>query len=286
MSTVYTSSCKGIVKQLLTLASDTENQKFIVKESGCIQGLVGYLKHADDAIVAMATQAIQFLSVDVDNRIELLKAKDLIPNLVALTSSSNSKIRDFASASLSNLNALLDKENTMTESNPSTTKHWQTAESEKSPDKAPTTSFKKQVKTYILFVEELDDTFIHSSVERALICEKGVTSVTLNSARGQAVVFASPDVNILTLVKAVRGVGVNADTWANKQKSSKGKGVPGYLDDASPFPTKGAVTSFGFGRNDPLLMHRKRTAATKASRAQRLLGKIGSGLSTAKSWFW
>ena len=52
--------------------------------TGCIQGLVGYLKHDDDAIVAMAAQAIQFLSVDVDNRIELLKAKDLIPNLVGL----------------------------------------------------------------------------------------------------------------------------------------------------------------------------------------------------------
>ena len=37
------------------------------------------------------------------------------------------------------------------------------------------------MKTFILHVEELDDTFIHSSVERALICEKGVTSVTLNS---------------------------------------------------------------------------------------------------------
>ena len=34
MSEVYTTSCKGIVKQLLTLASDVENQKFIVKESG------------------------------------------------------------------------------------------------------------------------------------------------------------------------------------------------------------------------------------------------------------
>ena len=43
---------------------------------------MGYLKHEDDAIVAMASRAIQFLSVDVDNRIELLKAKDLIPNLV------------------------------------------------------------------------------------------------------------------------------------------------------------------------------------------------------------
>ena len=55
---------------------------YIFTSTGCIQGLVGYLKHEDDAIVAMAAQAIQFLSVDVDNRIELLKAKDLIPNLV------------------------------------------------------------------------------------------------------------------------------------------------------------------------------------------------------------
>ena len=54
----------------------------IFGQIGCIQGLVGYLKHEDDAIVAMAAQAIQFLSVDVDNRIELLKAKNLIPNLV------------------------------------------------------------------------------------------------------------------------------------------------------------------------------------------------------------
>lgn len=285
MSNVYATSCKGIVKQLLNLASDSENQKFIVKEAGCIQGLVGYLKHEDESIVAMAAQAIQFLSVDVENRIELLKCKNLIPNLVTLTTCRNSKIRDFASASLSNLNALLDKENA---SSFNTSNRQQTSESEKSPVKAKP-AFKKSIKTFILYVDELDDTFVHSSVERALICEKGVTSVTLNASRNQAVVFANPEMDILQLVTAVRGVGVAADTWANKLKNSKGSkaSAPGYLDDVNLFPTKAAVTNIGFGQYDPLLLHQKRKAAAKkTSRAQRLIGKIGSGLSTATSWFW
>jgi hypothetical protein len=50
-------------------------------------------------------QALQFLSVNRNNRPNILKYASVIPNLTALTTSTNGKIRDFASASLSNLNA-------------------------------------------------------------------------------------------------------------------------------------------------------------------------------------
>jgi hypothetical protein len=78
--------------------------------SGCISGLVGYLRNSDEDIVIMAAQAIQFLSVNRVNRPKMLKFSQVIPDLTALTTSANSKIRDFASASLSNLNACVARQ--------------------------------------------------------------------------------------------------------------------------------------------------------------------------------
>ena len=81
---------------------------------------------------------------------------------------------------------------------------------------------------------------MHAAVERTLIFEKGVTSVTLDRARGQATVFGSSTIEIDSLVAAVRAKGFNCDTWENKRKENPlASAPPGYLDETNNFSAAG-----------------------------------------------
>ena len=73
---------RRVVRQLLTLASDTENQEYIVREDGCVAGLVGYLKNRDEDVVVMAAQALMFLSSNKGCRQDMVNFKGLMDNLV------------------------------------------------------------------------------------------------------------------------------------------------------------------------------------------------------------
>lgn len=69
---------RALVKQILTLAQDVDNQPFIAQgkatsftsnifftltiEEGCLSGLCNYLKHEENDVVLMASRSIQFLS--------------------------------------------------------------------------------------------------------------------------------------------------------------------------------------------------------------------------------
>lgn len=287
MSDIYIPSTRGIVKQLLRLASDPENHSYIFKEAGCISGLVGYLKNDDDDIVCMAAQAIQFLSVNRSNRPKILKFKSVVPSLTALTTSKNSKIRDFASASLSNLNAYTT---TATKSidQSSAAALLAAAEAEREnihqSDVTASGVKKKTIESFMLAVEDLKDPMVHSSVERALIFERGVTSVTLDKGRGQATVFGSSTIDIQDLVAAVRKIGVTCDTWENKRKQNP-LSSPGYLDEESNTNKTAAVTSFGFASLESRL-NQKATKSAKSARSNKIITKLGGALSAAKSWFW
>lgn len=289
MADIYIPSTRGIVKQLLKLASDPENHNYIFKEAGCIAGLVGYLGNKDDDIVCMAAQAIQFLSVNRANRPKLLKF-NLIPSLTPLTTSNNSKIRDFASASLSNLNAhsATSTKQKSAGGDASVAALLAAAEAEReNMQKSSVTASgvkKKTIESFVLGVDDLKDPMVHASVERALIIERGVTSVTLDKARGQATVFGSSTIDINDLVKAVKGVGVNCDTWANRRKKNP-LAAPGYLDEVSYSNKNAAVTSYGFASLESRLSQ-KATKSAKNARSNKIISKLGGALSAAKSWFW
>lgn len=88
--------------------------------------------------------------------------------------------------------------------------------------------------------DSVQDPIVHAAVERALIFENGVTSVTLDKSRGQATVFGSSTIDIMDLVAAVRSKGFTCDTWENKRKANPlASSPPGYLDEVSGFSKKG-----------------------------------------------
>ena len=74
-------STRTIVQRLLQLASDPDNQAFIVQEQGCLAGLTSYLDDSDTEVVRMAIEAISLLSSNRSNRknlvgIRLRKSKE------------------------------------------------------------------------------------------------------------------------------------------------------------------------------------------------------------------
>eukprot|EP00941_MAST-03F_sp_MAST-3F-sp1_P005276 g5276.t1 len=297
-------STKGIVRQLLTLASDPENQTFIVQEEGCVAGLVGYLRNRDEDVVTMAAQALQFLTSNRHNKAELLNFKDLIPNLSMLTASKNGKIREFSSACLSNLNATQmckspgSRQTSASEASPRNENFPQyTVDDANLPSKdgkkKKKKKKKKKMKTYCLEVEGLDDSFVRAAAERCLISQTGVISVTLDQRRGQAIVCAKPDKTAAELIDALEAIGCSACPFGAQrmplveQRNRGNAGEDdGYLDEMDCFPHydmgcgNGAMTTNGFNSMEAQLSQKE--AADK----ERIVGKLASAVSSVGSWFW
>lgn len=290
-------STTGIVRQLLTLASDPENQVFIVQEEGCVAGLVGYLRNRDENVVCMATQALQFLTSNRQNREELLKFKSLIPNLSELTTSKNGKIREFSSACLSNLNATQvckspgSRQTSASESSPRSANH--------STYDAPSSKIQKKkrkprIKTYCLEVDGIEDSFVRAAVERCLISQNGVISVTLDQRRGQAIIGTKPEKRIHDLIEALQSIGCSACPFgSSKQRAHMKKGQShdededGYLDEIDCFPHydlggKGVMTTSGFSSMEARLSNRENNGANN----ERVIGKLANAVSSVGSWFW
>ncbi len=82
---------------------------------------------------------------------------------------------------------------------------------------------------------------MHAAVERVLIFANGVTSVTLDKARGQATVFGSSSIDPESdLVAAVRAKGFTCCTWEERRKANPLSGAPpGYLDEVPTFAAAG-----------------------------------------------
>lgn len=93
---------RRIVQQLLNLASDPDNQAFIVREVGCLAGLTAYLRHSDVEVATMAARAVWFLSNTASNRKALREHPGLMDGLDALSKSGNDKLRRVVSEAREN----------------------------------------------------------------------------------------------------------------------------------------------------------------------------------------
>ena len=79
-------STNQIVQRLLVLASDPDNIKFIVEQSGCLTGLTSYLVDNDIEVVKKAVETISLLASNKDARKYLAEHEGLVENLTTLLS--------------------------------------------------------------------------------------------------------------------------------------------------------------------------------------------------------
>ena len=76
MSDRSMSNARTIVKRLIELAQDSDNRDFIVKDGGCLAGLVKYMKNPDTVVQTMATQTVKLLGTLIIPRKTLFRTRN------------------------------------------------------------------------------------------------------------------------------------------------------------------------------------------------------------------
>jgi hypothetical protein len=99
---------KTVAIRLRKLASDPDNQTYIVKEKGCMSGLQKFLDHKDESVLLIALQALQFLSSHPLNKEPLSKIPGLLAKLVNIADHDNVKVQQIANHILENLESVVN----------------------------------------------------------------------------------------------------------------------------------------------------------------------------------
>mmetsp|Transcript_35913 Transcript_35913/g.44572 ORF Transcript_35913/g.44572 Transcript_35913/m.44572 type:complete len:232 (-) Transcript_35913:2324-3019(-) len=103
---------RALVKQILTLAQDVDNQPFIVQEEGCLAGLCSYMNHEDVDVVLMATRAIDFLSSHPLAKEPIKEFPNLVSTLKSVHEGAHShpKAKEFTYRALVNLQVQVSRD--------------------------------------------------------------------------------------------------------------------------------------------------------------------------------
>lgn len=194
---------KSVALQLRKLASDPDNQVYIVNEKGCMKGLMGFLDNRDPEVICISLQALQFLSSHPLNKEPLSKVEGLLPKLVNLKDFDEENIKKQSHAILDNLQEFVNSSKKVS-SIP--TKAPQSTVSQKAiPGFTPTYLYNVPLQ----IKEKVTPLQMHV-IERAVLVVKGVVSVTVN--RNELTVYSrAQDKDIVQyLVAAVKGAGFTA----------------------------------------------------------------------------
>lgn len=194
---------KTVALQLRTLASDPDNQTYIVREKGCMKGLMGFLDSPNDEVKIISLQALKFLSSHPSNKELLAKDTTLLGKLINFSDDDNEHINTISNDILENLEDYI---------NGSSTKKA-APQAEAVPKKAPVSSFKPRYLYGIpLQVEGLISKASCDRVEKQLLGTQGVVSITVEQDIGQVTVYtraAEADI-VDSLVAAVKNAGFRA----------------------------------------------------------------------------
>lgn len=245
-------SPQSIVDQLLSLSADPENQAYIVRESGCLSGLVGYLSYPDANVVHTAAKAIWHLSSGSANREAVKTHPGLFAKLQELRGSTDTRVQSVVKQTIENLTPAVKPvvvessygENTA----PNPVAPARVARGARTAKPARARPIKMKV-------EGIAQEYWRSTVERALIRVPGVISVTLDKRREEAIVYTKHNDGMLSkLVRAVSNLGMEATPLDGAARTPV---VP-----APAVPKKAAPT--GAAMPTPLSMFRTPFASVQA----------------------
>lgn len=102
-------SAKAIVTKLKTLAADPANRTYIVKDQGCLPGLVVFMDDQDQDVVLLALEVVYFLSLETTNREVMAQQPGLLKGVRKLMATGKLKQKKVAIAAYTNLQAYADK---------------------------------------------------------------------------------------------------------------------------------------------------------------------------------
>ncbi|XP_020390584.1 armadillo repeat-containing protein 1-like [Rhincodon typus] len=215
----------SVVSQLRDLASKTQNREAIVKDKGCLTGLVVFLEHCNLQVLHCALQALHNLAECPCNR-ELMKNElRLVSNLERLQK------RDHTSEGISVL---------ATEIYELLKKPVQTvkakADNSSSTRNVPAQFFinstNKKAKTITLQIDGLHNMDSRNICEEALLKVNGVISFTFQMALQRCVIRTYSDVKFESLASAIAATKILQAYQVVKNKYGK--------EDIIPFSTGNA----------------------------------------------
>ena len=225
-------STRTIVQRLLQLASDPDNQTFIVQEQGCLAGLTSYLDDSDTEVVRMAIEAISLLSSRRSNRKNLVGHPGLAEKVKKLTTHHNSLIQNFAVTSAKSLKLHKGAKTTRNydgNGENSNTINNNTLGADSNGTKEKKKSKKRKLKTYKLKVKDLDDDEICSRIEQGIIRVRGVVSLTLDQNKRRVIITSK--VSKSEIIPIVTEVIESCGTVVILKKKKKSGEPSGYCDD-------------------------------------------------------
>ncbi|MES1916888.1 MAG: hypothetical protein MHM6MM_008665 [Cercozoa sp. M6MM] len=274
---------KAVVLQLRTLASDPENQEYIVREMGCMSGLVNFLGSDHDEIALPAMQAIHFLASHPGNRDSLANFEGLLDKLQRLTQHSNENVVHFARQTIEKLDL-----------SASTT----------ASSKATQSFTRKSLITLQFRVSNLSTPIQRQVAERVVLQVRGVVSVTVDLLSKKLTVYTTRDTPSHTdeVVRALDDAslqavpfdevaGASASASASTPAPVSDNVAPAYLDAAGAGQDSGqvgpgALTQYHQSAESCTLASRLKKQRQKKAEQAKKQEEAKSWGSTVKSWFW
>ncbi|XP_017537271.1 armadillo repeat containing 1, like isoform X2 [Pygocentrus nattereri] len=171
----------SVVSQLRDLASEPQNREIIVRDQGCLPGLVLFLDHKDPQVVFTTLQTLRYLAESTQNINTMKNELGMMVTLEALKENGlNNDITDLAKEVhevLSNLDT------------------YRTPEQTKRRNKHQffINSSNKKAKSITLHIQGLDGTDQRGVCEEALLKVKGVISFTFQMALKRCTVRVRAD---------------------------------------------------------------------------------------------
>ncbi|XP_019405759.1 PREDICTED: armadillo repeat-containing protein 1-like [Crocodylus porosus] len=213
----------AVANQLRNLSSDPGNRETIVKDKGCLSGLILFLDHPNTEVVYLALQALQYLSECPSNCEIMTKEPDIMWKLEELQKRHdiNGSLQLLAREVQNALNTSFYITNTRC-----------TPQVFDNKFKAQffLNNSNKTAKTITLHIEGLDNVRTKNLCEEALLKVKGVISFTFQSALRRCTVRVKSDLETETLASAIAATKV---LEAQLIRSESGKEIIVPLKTAS-----------------------------------------------------
>jgi len=140
-------SAKSLVTKLRMLAQDPVNRPYIVKDQGCLPGLVIFLEDQDQDVVFLALEVIYFLSLEINNREMLAKEPGLLKSVRKLMATGRLKQKKVGIAAYTNLQSYAAKIDDSSVNTPSQYQSDSSNKQERSTDQVLINKSSKQQQT-------------------------------------------------------------------------------------------------------------------------------------------
>ncbi|XP_036447724.1 armadillo repeat containing 1, like [Colossoma macropomum] len=205
----------SVVSQLRDLASEPQNREAIVRDQGCLPGLVLFLDHKDPQVVFTTLQTMRYLAESSQNINTMKNELGMMVTLEALMENSglSGDITDLAIEVHGVLSA------------PET---YRTPEQPRSRNKPQffINSSNKKAKSVTLHIQGLDGTDQRGVCEEALLKVKGVISFTFQMALKRCTVRVRADLPTESLASAIAATKVLSAQQVVKNESGEEVLIP------------------------------------------------------------